>query len=199
VALLALFTLIAPAPLRNNLGNAVRNRRWLADDLNGATRAEAAGLALAHYRQSGGSADRDRGALTFLAHHPAEALRRYGGTPTDREQANTAAFMAPIAALTAPTDALTDLQTAALRYPPNRFAHLYLAEAYRAERRLEEAAREYQRAGASVEWVIAEARRRWDWGRGDVQGAQEQLAIAARLAPDATEVREALKLIGQPQ
>jgi tetratricopeptide (TPR) repeat protein len=168
-------------------------------DLTADARGALAVKALAQYDRAGVLAARDRGALTFLAQHPAEALRRYGGTPTDREQVNTAAFMAPMAALTAPGAALADLQTAVQLYPLDRFAHLYLAESYRAERRLDEAAQEYQRAGASVEWVIAEARRRWDWGRGDVQGAQEQLAIAARLAPDATEVREALKLIGQPQ
>lgn len=184
IAILLMALLVRGAWL-HNLGNIARNRGWLGQDMDAAARARAGIEALADYDRAGDRAARNRGGLLLLAHHPAEALFQLSGKPTADERAATQAFMEPLAARTAPGQATVDLEAAVARYPLDRFAHLFLADAYRLDGRLREAATEYGRAGVPADWLAAEARRRWDWGRGDTQAAQAELDVANLLHPNA--------------
>lgn len=177
--LVALVALALSPLIWHNLGNVARNQGWLAVDASAGVREANAFRTLTFYDRAGDRALRDRGALILLAHDG----RRIASSPD---------FFAAIAARTSIAEAVADLEAAVTRYPGDRFAHLYLAEAYRAAGRLLEAAAEYERAGAPVDWVIAEGRRRWDWGQGDYEGAVVQLTIATLMAPDSFEAYKAL-------
>ncbi len=180
--LVALLALALSPVVWHNLGNVARNRGWLAVDASAGAREADAHRALAFYERAGAWAARDRGALIFLAHD----ARRIVSAPE---------FFAAVAAQTSSVEAVVDLETAVEKHPGDRFAHLYLAEAYRVAGRLAEAVAEYERAGVPVAWVVAEGQRRWDWGRGDQEGAVAQLTIATLMDPEAAEAFYALGLV----
>ncbi len=184
--LVALAALVLSPVVWHNLGNVARNRGWLEVDAAAGVREVQAARALAFYARAGSWAARDRGALIFLAHD-------------SRRLVAASEFFAAVAAQTSREEAVTDLESAVARHPGDRFAHLYLAEAYRAAGRLSEAAAEYARAGAPVDWVVAEGRRRWDWGRGDYEGAVAQLTVATQMEPEAAEAYYALGLVYERQ
>lgn len=163
----------------HNLGNVARNRGWLAPELTPEARQAYAFKALSFYQRAGTWAGRDWGALPLLYPHPPR-----GGTDST--------FLQAVAGQTPAEQSIATLELAAGRFPHDRFAHFYLGEAYRLAGRLSEAAGAYQRAGFPTEWAIIEARSRWDYGRGDYEGAVAQLTIATLMEPDSVEAYKAL-------
>jgi len=183
---MALSALALSSIVWHNGGNVARNQGWLSVDAPTGVRQARALQALSLYERAGRRAARDRGALIYLA--------------WDGQQAAPASdFFLLIAARTSAAEGVADLEMAVAEDPGDRFAHLYLAEAYRAAGRLSDAAAEYRRAGAPVEWVVAEGQRRWEWGRGDEAGAVAQLTIATLMDPQAAGAYYALGLVHEGQ
>jgi tetratricopeptide (TPR) repeat protein len=176
---LALCALALSPAMWHNLGNVARNRGWLAAGLAPETQQEDALKALSFYGKAGVRAARDRASLSLLAPHP-------------RPPNQDSPFLQAVAGQVSAEEAVLTLESAAVRYPRDRFAHFYLGEAYRTAGRLEEAAAAYGRAGFPAGWAVTEARFRWDYGRGDYAEAVAQLTIATLMEPDSAEAYKAL-------
>lgn len=200
----------------NNLGNVYRDQGLYAQGLSDSDRADYGQKALASLERAvevdhrNGWAHGNLGILYYKAANSQEVCNRIGRTPGLRFQPS--GFFEGLAQVAATGDSISHqsainylplatshLQSATQLAPGDLFAHLFLAEAYRVQGRLDEAAREYVTAGAPVEYVIGEGWNRWDWGRGDYEAAVAQLTIATLMDPESAEAYYALGRCHQQQ
>jgi tetratricopeptide (TPR) repeat protein len=130
---------------------------------------------VAHFQQAlalwpgNAAAQRHLGTLYFHAQHPEEAV-------------TFSAFYDEVAKGMGAESSLPHLEQAVALAPYDFLAHFFLAEAYRAEGRVAEAADQYAAAGVPLDWLLLEAGRRCQ-GNPSTEKARVEYAIAARLSP----------------
>ncbi|MCG2769315.1 MAG: tetratricopeptide repeat protein [Anaerolineae bacterium] len=195
LAVVAAAYLLPVIPLfHNNIGNICRDHGWLASNA-GDNGAEWAISALDNYRRAlaagrgAGLGYRSWGDLLFRSRHPEEAIMRLEGTPGYAINDARMDFWAEVTRLTEGENAIAYLERAASQRPDDVFAHLFLAEAYRAAGSPTEAAREYGAAGVPAKMLLDEAT---VYVRsGDTTGANISLDVAHLLSPSSVDTHHA--------
>jgi len=176
---------------RYNIGNICRDQGWLASDI-GVGVSEWAISALDNYRRalttgwSGGLAYRCWGDLLYRSRHPEDAIMHLEGTPGYSVDDSRLAFWSEVARLTEGENPIVYLEQAAWQRPGDVFAHLFLAEAYRAEGEAEKAARQYAVSDVPADMLLSEAAQYV--GDGDLEMADVSLEVAHLLSPDSADV-----------
>jgi tetratricopeptide (TPR) repeat protein len=188
----------------DNLGCVERGRGWLWREASEEQRRVYARSALAHFQQAlalwpdNAAAQRHLGTLYFYAQYPEEAVARRGGIPGAGYHPGFLAFydeVAKIMGAEAPLPhisinpsinsgrrSMRRLEQAVALAPYDFLARFFLAEAYRADGRVAEAADQYVAAGVPLTWLLQEAERRHR-GNPSTAGAIVEYEIAARLDP----------------
>ncbi len=172
----------------DNLGCVERGRGWLWREASEEQRRACAQSALAHFQQAlalwpgNAAAQRHLGTLCYHAQHPEEAVVRLLGMPGAEYHPGFLAFYDEVAKAVGAEAALPHLEQAVALAPYDFLAHLFLAEAYRADGRVAEAVDQYAAAGIELDRVLWDAGRRC---RGDAstEEAMVHYEIAARLFP----------------
>jgi len=195
LAVVAASYLLPVIPLfQNNIGNICRDHGWLTSNA-GDDGAEWAISALDNYRRAlaagrgAGLGYRSWGDLLFRSRHPDEAIMRLEGTPGYVASDARMAFWAEVTRLTEGENATAYLERAVWQRPSDVFAHLFLAEAYRAEGSPIEAAREYGAAGVPAKMLLDEAT--VYMSSGDTTGTDSSLEVARLLSPSSVDTRHA--------
>jgi len=195
LALVAAAYLLPVNPLfHNNIGNICRDHGWLASNI-GDNGAEWAISALDNYRRAlttgrgGGLGYRSWGDLLFRSRYPGEAIMRLEGTPGYAIDDARMDFWAEVIRLTEGENAIAYLERAVSQRPDDVFAHLFLAEAYRAAGSPTEAAREYSTAGVPAKMLLDEAAAYVC--SGDTTGANSSLDVARLLSPNSVDTLHA--------
>jgi tetratricopeptide (TPR) repeat protein len=189
----------------DNLGCVERGRGWLWREASEEQRRAYARSALAHFQHAlalwpgNAAAQRHLGSLYFYAQYPEEAVARLQGMPGAGYHPGFLTFYDEVArvmgaeiplphisvnpSINSGRRSMHRLERAVALAPYDFLAHFFLAEAYRADGRVDKAADQYAAAGVPVTWVLQEAERR-HWGNPSTEGAIVEYKIAARLDPN---------------
>jgi tetratricopeptide (TPR) repeat protein len=181
-----------------------RGRGWLWREASEGQRRAYAQAALAHFQRAlalwpgNAAAHRHLGTLYFHAGHPEEAVARLQGMPGADYHPGFLAFYDEVAkvmgaealpphisinpSINSGQRSMQRLEQAVALAPYDFLARFFLAEAYRAEGRVAEAADQYATAGVPVTWILQETERRWR-GNPSTAGIIVEYEIAARLDP----------------
>jgi tetratricopeptide (TPR) repeat protein len=177
---------IVASAYHDNLGCVERGRGWLWREASEEQRRAYARSALTHFQRAlalwpgNAAAQRHLGTLYLHAQYPEEAVARLRGMPGAGYHPGFLAFYDEVAKLMGAEAPLPHLERAVALAPYDFLARFFLAEAYRADGRVAEAADQYAAAGVPVTWVLQEAGRR-QRGNPSTEEAIVEYEIAAQL------------------